>query len=225
MSLKLLNLALQWAPNSALICVFKKYHIYTYKQLFLFSVSSWRRAIILRDDDMYTIHTWSYLLNVRTSTYRFWGSTKRNKSENSSWKPHLPCRQILQRYLTDPNSSTYPLAVPPRSWLAQIGGVNMERSPQFWQMCDICEDMFSVCIIDVLYFVVFEYIVCIRLCYWIFVTSKNYGHIFSYCNGWNWRWTNRSWLTFGHDLIICWITGRFAHLEDFYLDTWQDQKL
>lgn len=108
---------------------------------------------------------------------------------------------------------------------APIGGVNMERSPQFWQMCDICEDMFSVCIIDVLYFVVFEYIVCIRLCYWIFVTSKNYGHIFSYCNGWNWRWTNRSWLTFGHDLIICWITGRFAHLEDFYLDTWQDQKL
>ena len=181
--------------------------------MFLFSVSSWRRAIILRDDDMYT---WSYLLNVRTST-------KRNKSESSSWKQHLPADSSKiphgsQQFNVSTCCSTSKLGGP-------IGGVNMERSPQFWQMCDICEDMFSVCIIDVLHVSVFEYIVCIRLCYWIFMISKNYGHIFSYCNGWNWRWTNRSWLTFVHDLIICWITGRLAHLEDFYLDTWQDQKV
>lgn len=109
-------LALKWSPNSALICVFKKYHIYTYKQLFLFSVSSWRRAIILRDDDMYT---WSYLLNVRTSTYQF--EVQPKETSRKTHHENNICRQILQRYLTDPNSSTYPLAVPPRSWVAQLG--------------------------------------------------------------------------------------------------------
>lgn len=145
-------LALKWSPNSALICVFKKYHIYTYKQLFLFSVSSWRRAIILRDDDMYT---WSYLLNVRTSTYQF--EVQPKETSRKTHHENNICR--AGRFFKDTSRIPtvqrihllFHLEVGWPSW-----GEWIWRDPlQFWQMCDICEDMFSVCIIDV-YFVVLE---------------------------------------------------------------------
>ena len=217
-------LALKWAPNSALICVKNIIFIHRldYKQVFLFSVSSWRRAIILRV--WWHVYLIIFALTselphiiLRFNHKKLVGNlvmkTTSAGPADSSKIPHGS-----QQFNVSTCCSTSKFGWP--SWGSEYG----EIPPVLANVWHLWRHVFCVyywCI----FFLVFEYIVCIRLCYWIFMISKNYGHIFSYCNGWNWRWTNRSWLTFGHDLIICWITGRFAHLEDFYLDTWQDQKL
>ena len=206
---------LHWnEPQTAHVCVFKKYHNFTYIYIdnCFSSVfhreeepSSWEMMTCILDHICLTSELphislrfnqkkqVGKLIMKTTSAGRFFKDTSR-----------IPTVQRIHLL--------FHLEVGWPNWGSEYG----EIPPVLANVWHLWRHVFCVyywCI----FLLVFEYIVCIRLCYWIFVTSKNYGHIFSYCNGWNWRWTNRSWLTFGHDLIICWITGRLAHLEDFYL--------